>query len=203
MRSRSLLSFVLALACLLRVAAPGNAQVLYGTLTGNITDSTGAALPGAHIEASNIATGLKKEATTDDRGAYLFNDLQPGTYNVTISATSFGSLRQEGIDISVNTIRRVDARLQVAQVNESVTVGAAATVLQTDRADVNSQITQAELTSLPVGGGRNFQNLYKIIPGFSPPSELHSDAGNPQRAMGTTSTASPIRTTTRGWMAPP
>jgi hypothetical protein len=185
MKSRSLLSSLFAFACLLRVAAPVNAQVLYGTLTGNITDSTGAALPGAHIEASNIATGLKKEVTTDDRGAYLFNDLQPGTYNVTISATSFGTLRQEDIDIRVNTIRRVDAKLHVAQVNESVTVGASVTILQTDRADVNSQITQAELTSLPVGGGRNFQNLYKIIPGFSPPSELHSDAGNPQRAMGT------------------
>src|SRR4030081_2726957 len=124
MKSRSLLPYLFIFACLLRVAVPVNAQVLYGTLTGNITDSTGAALPGARIEASNIATGLKKEVTTDDRGAYLFNDLQPGTYNVTISATSFGTLRQENIDISVNTIRRVDAKLHVAQVNESVTVGA-------------------------------------------------------------------------------
>ncbi|HUS06560.1 MAG TPA: TonB-dependent receptor [Bryobacteraceae bacterium] len=174
-----------AAAALLSSVVSIQAQVLYGSLTGNIADSTGGALPAAQVEALNTGTGQKKQATTDERGAYLFNDLQPGTYAITISAPSFGTVIEKGVEIRANTIRRVDARLQVAQVNETITVGASATVLQTDRADVNSQITQAQITSLPLGGGRNFQNLYKIIPGFSPPTELHSDAGNPQRAMGT------------------
>jgi hypothetical protein len=59
-------------------------------------------------------------------------------------------------------------------------------ILQTDRADVNNQIAESQITNLPFTGnsGRNFQALYKLIPGFAPPAELHSDAGNPQRALG-------------------
>jgi hypothetical protein len=67
-------------------------QVLYGSLTGNVTDPTGSAIPGAKVEAVNLATGVVKPATTGERGAYVMSDLQTGTYKVTISATS----RQRG-----------------------------------------------------------------------------------------------------------
>ena len=162
-----------------------HAQVLYGTLTGNVTDPTGSSVPGAKVEVLSIATGFHKEDTTDERGSFQFNDLQPGSYRITISSTAFSSVTQEGIPIAANTVRRLDVKLQVAQVNETVNVSAGAVTLQTDRADINMQLAQTQLTNLPVGAGRNFQQLYKIIPGFSPPTELHSDAGNPQRAMGT------------------
>ncbi len=165
---------------------PSAAQVLYGSLTGTITDSTGAAVPGAKVEVVNTATGISRNAATDDRGGYLFSDLQAGPYRVTISAAAFSAATREGLTIIANTQQRLDVSLNVAQVSESVTVAAAAAVLQTDRADVNNQITANQVQNLPFAGnqGRNFQNLYRIVPGFSPPSELHSDAGNPQRALG-------------------
>ncbi|MBC8165697.1 MAG: carboxypeptidase regulatory-like domain-containing protein, partial [Bryobacteraceae bacterium] len=173
-------------AALLLVFAPaGHCQVLYGSLTGNVADGTGAIIPGAKVEAVNSGTGVRKQTSTDERGAFQFNDLQPGTYRVTVSAPSFGTVVQEGVTIDANTVRRFDPKLSVAQVNEIVNVSASAATLQTDRADVNTQLQQRQITDLPVGAGRNFQQLYKIIPGFSPPTELHSDAGNPQRAMGT------------------
>ena len=65
---------------------PSYAQVLYGTLTGNVTDASGAAVPDAKVEALNVATGVVGNVSTDDRGVYLFNDLQTGTYKVTLSA---------------------------------------------------------------------------------------------------------------------
>lgn len=176
---------VFVLFTMLAVQQAGHAQVLYGSLTGNVTDGTGASVPGAKVEAVNTGTGVIKQATTDDRGVYLFSDLQPGAYKVTISAASFSSAVQDGVDLNANTTRRLDARLQVSQVNESINVSASNVTLQTDRADVNTQLQQSQISNLPVGSGRNFQTLYKIIPGFSPPTELHSDAGNPQRAMGT------------------
>ncbi len=163
------------------------AQVLYGTLTGSVVDASNAVVPNAKIEAVNTSTGVGRQTTSDERGAFQINDLQAGSYKVTISAPSFGTVVQEGVTILTNTIRRIDARLQVAQVSESVTISASALSLQTDRADVNNQITKTQVMNLPFGGaqGRNFQNLYKLLPGFSPPAELHSDAGNPQRSLGT------------------
>ncbi|MFN0100829.1 MAG: TonB-dependent receptor domain-containing protein [Bryobacteraceae bacterium] len=163
------------------------AQVLYGTLNGSVVDASNAAVPNAKIEAINTGTGVGRQITTDERGAFQFNDLQAGVYKVTTSAPSFGSVVQEGVTIVANTTLRIDARLQVAQVSESVTISASTLSLQTDRADVNNQITKTQVMNLPFSGaqGRNFQNLYKLLPGFSPPAELHSDAGNPQRSLGT------------------
>ncbi len=163
------------------------AQVLYGSLTGNVTDASGAAVPDAKVEASNVATGVTRQVSTDDRGVYLFNDLQTGTYKVTLSAPSFRTVVQEGVNIKANAVLRLDTGLEVTQLTETVTVVADTAVLQTDRAEVSVQIEKSQVINLPIGGtnGRNFQQLYRLIPGASPPVELHSDAGNPQRALGT------------------
>ena len=177
------LGVLLLTVCLGAMNAP--AQVLYGSLTGNVTDAADAAVPGAKVEAVNVATGIAKQGTTDERGVYLFNDLQPGAYKLTISSAAFRTVVQSNVGIDANNLRRIDARLQVASVTESIVVEGSTVSLQTDRADINAQISKTQVTNLPLGAGRNFQNLYKLIPGFTPPTELHSDAGNPQRAMGT------------------
>jgi hypothetical protein len=169
------------------VSFNADAQVLYGSLTGNVVDSSGAAVPSVKVEALNTGTGISRTTLTDDAGSYSFNDLQPGTYKVSYNVAAFRSVVHEGIIIAANNIRRLDVQLEVAQVTEAITVAGAATVLQTDRSDLNFQIQQTQITNLPFTGnaGRNWQALYKILPGFSPPEELHSDAGNPQRALGT------------------
>src|SRR5438105_15941705 len=95
---------VIAVVALTLVASPGSAQVLYGSLTGNVTDASGAAVPGAKVEALNTATGNKKEGATDERGAYLFSDLQPGPYKVTISAPAFGTRVFEDAVVSLNPV---------------------------------------------------------------------------------------------------
>src|SRR5690349_6928834 len=99
------------------LAKPAAAQTLYGSLTGNVTDASGSAVPNAKVEALNVGTGIAKTAQTDDRGGYLFNDLQPGTYRVTISARSFSTHATEGVVISQNTTLRLDSALSVSQVN--------------------------------------------------------------------------------------
>ncbi len=160
-----------------------SAQVLYGTLVGNVTDQTGAPIPSAKVEALNTLTGQLKSAATDDRGAYFFNDLQTGTYKVTIASPAFGKMQQDNLRVNANTTVRFDAAMSVAGVNESVTVADNASVLKTDKADVSAQLSRQQVTELPIGAGRNFQNLYRTIPGFSPPADAHSDAGNPQRSL--------------------
>jgi Carboxypeptidase regulatory-like domain len=177
---------LLSLVFLVAISVPcANAQVLYGSLTGTITDGSGNSIPNAKIEAVNTATGFSRTAATDDRGAYVFNELQPGSYRVTVSAPSFGTVIQNDVSIDTNNLRRLDTKLSVAQISQSVTVNAAEVTLQTDRSDVNFQIHSTQITDLPLinSQGRNFQALYKILPGFTPPVEAHSDAGNPQRSM--------------------
>ena len=179
---------------LLALSATGSyGQTLYGSLTGNITDGTGAAIPRAKVEVLNMGTSLVKTDLTDERGVYLFSDLLPGTYKITISAPAFGSRVKEGAVISLNTVLRVDATLTVSQVVESINVSASVVTLQTDRADINNQIQSTQITDLPLinSQGRNFQELYKVLPGFTPPVEAHSDSGNPQRSMVTQANGMP------------
>jgi len=184
---------VAAVVAMTVFTGPASAQVLYGSLTGNVTDASGAAVPNVKVEALNTATGISKQGQTDERGAYLFSDLQPGTYKVTVTAPAFSARVFEGAVVSLNSVLRLDVNLTVSQVVESVMVSASSIALQTDRADINNQIRSSQITDLPLinSQGRNFQVLYKILPGFTPPVEAHSESGNPQRSMVTQANGMP------------
>src|SRR5579864_8045783 len=106
------LSRILLLSVL---APPGlDAQVIYGSITGNVSDKTGAAVPTARVDAVNVQTGVPRQTLTDTHGVFLFNDLQAGTYKVTVSAPSFGIVVQDNVQLDANTVRRVDVQLDVA-----------------------------------------------------------------------------------------
>src|SRR5215210_7335223 len=145
--NRSWLLNVVAWAFILSVTSltlPGaaRAQVLYGSLTGNVTDSAGAAVPGATVTAVNAGTNVSKETTTNEDGIYQFSDLLPGVYKVTITGNGFTTTVSEGVNIEVNNVRRLDVTLQPGGVRDTVTVNAdTLAALQTDRADVN--VTQS------------------------------------------------------------
>lgn len=162
------------------------AQVLYGSLTGNVTDPAGGAVPNAKVEAMNVGTGISKTTTTDDRGSFSISDIQAGTYRVSISAAAFATTVTSGVQIVEDTVRRVDVQLAVANLGQSVTVAADVAVLQTDRADVNTQVSDQEITDLPTAGtngSRNFESLFVTIPGFNPPAAATSTAANPSEAQ--------------------
>jgi len=186
-------SLLLALTLAICTAPRAAAQTLYGSITGTITDSSGSSIPNLKVEALNTGTGIMKSTTTDDRGLYQFNDLQVGRYKVTFSAPSFSTRVIENIQVAQNTTLRLDSMMQVSQVQETVVVNASAVTLQTDRADINHVIRSNQITDLPIinSQGRNFQALYKILPGFTPPGEVHSDSGNPQRSMATQANGMP------------
>jgi hypothetical protein len=170
---------VFAVGLLLPCLASG--QVLYGSLTGTITDPSGAAVPGAKLLILNVNTGVSKPAATDDRGSFLVQDLQPGSYKVTVDASGFASAVTGDVRIAQNTVRRLDVELKLAAAGAAVTVTAEAQVLQTDRADVNSQIATTETANLPMASGRSFQGIFKTLPGFSYSSggSTPSSSGNP------------------------
>lgn len=169
----------------LSLPGAGYSQVLYGSLTGNVSDQTGAVVTSAKVEALNVATGVSKNTATDDRGAYLFNDLQPGSYTVTIEAASFKTLSLKEVRIDANATRRLDAQLQPSGVSESIAVVASAVTLQTDRADINITQSTRQVNDLPLTGsvGRNYQTLMGLVPGAVLQGEQNSAAGSPQRSI--------------------
>lgn len=175
-----------ASAALLCPAA--TAQVLYGSLTGNVTDPATAAVPGAQVEALNLDTNVKSDTKTDERGVYRFTQLQSGLYKVTVTAPSFKNFIETNVQVQPNDVRRVDVHLLIATTSESVEVTADAVVLQTDKGDVHSEISTQEVEELPYNGteGKNFQALLLLQPGSATTAgtgEANSAAGNPQRAI--------------------
>ena len=178
-------------AAMVAVAPLASAQVLYGTITGNVVDGTGAALPGTTVVAVNAGTGVSRTATTDARGTFNFSDLIPGVYDVTFELAGFKTLAQRGLRVDTNTVRRVDAKLEVSSVSETVEVVSSAAVLQTDRADMITTQTSQQVNNLPLTGslGRNYQSLMQVVPGASivrtenGQGEANSVAGSPQRSI--------------------
>jgi hypothetical protein len=163
-------------------------QTLYGGLNGAVTDATGSVVPGAKVKVTNPATGLTRTDTTDASGSYQFSDLPPGTYNIVISAASFGQVTSKDVSIAANQTRRLDTVLTAGTVVQTVEVNATPPALQTERADVNYEISPTQVQELPTTStaGRNFQGLYRLIPGVPPPTENNSQAGNPGRTQAVT-----------------
>ena len=173
---------VLLLSCSARFAL---AQVLYGTLTGNITDSTGAAVPGADLKIHEVATGVDREVKSNAAGVYLFTDLNPGTYQLTVTASGFAPIRQDNISVLTNTQQRANVELKLGTAEQEVTVTDTPPMLQTETAQTDYDLSPEQIAELPTTSttGRNFQSLYKLIPGSTPPAEQNSAGGNPQRAQ--------------------
>lgn len=175
-----------ALLAVLLMTAVANGQVLYGTLTGTVTDKTGAVVPKITVTLTNPATGEVRAATTSAVGEYRFGDALPGTYTVTVGRTgNFAAFSENGVAIELNRELRVDIALSPASVNQTISVTDTAPTLQTETADVNHEITETQLAQLPLTSsqGRSFQALYTIIPGAADVQEKNSTASNPSRAL--------------------
>jgi hypothetical protein len=174
--------------CLLAIclcAAPVYGQVLYGSITGSVTDASGAVVPKAEITATNQATNQAYRDTTDESGRYNIPDVLPGTYALKVSANGFRTLTQSAVNVSINNVTRTDLKLEVGQVSEQVTVEASAVQLQTDKADVHSEISQTAIANLPLTRYRNYQQLINLVPGATPASFQNSPTDTPGRAMQT------------------
>jgi hypothetical protein len=173
------LAFVLALLMPQRAEA----QVLYGSIVGNVKDASGAAVPQAAVTITRKETNQSREGTTDATGDYTFLDVQSGVYTVKVSKTGFKTYERTTVTVTLNTTTRLDAALEVGSVTQTVTVTAEAAALQTDTSEVHADVAAAELTNLPVPLGRNYQQIYRALPGFSPPANSHSIPTNPSRSL--------------------
>lgn len=118
-------SCVLALVACVWIAAfamPANAQVLYGSVTGAVTDQSGAVIPGVQLTLVNDATGFKREAATDAAGIFRLLDLPPGTYTLDALVSGFRPLKRTNIVVVIGQVNAQDLQLVVGAPNQEVTV---------------------------------------------------------------------------------
>ena len=179
-------------------AGPVHAQVLSGSLVVDVRDQSGAAVPGADVTITQTDTNWTRSSTTNETGTASFSTVPLGTFSVRVALSGFSESVTTDVRVTQDNVTRVRTALAIGQLTDTVTVSAGAAVLQTDRADVRTEITSKQLENLPVPLGRNYQNLFVTVPGISPPENMHSVAVNPARGLGfnsngTTRNANAIR----------
>ena len=159
-----------------------NAQQVYGSIFGTVTDPAGAVVANAKITITDINKGTKSEVTTDTAGNYRQGQLIPDTYQITISAPGFSKVVSSNLEIRVDEAARFDAALKVGDVTTAVEVTAAAPLLQSDRADVAQTFSSREINDLP-NIGRNMQSMELLEPGTAKLGWQHASDENPQGSV--------------------
>jgi hypothetical protein len=155
--------FVLLLFVCASVAA---AQTSFGTITGAVTDSSGAAIPNATITIVNQDTGARRVATAGALGVYTAPSLVAGTYTVTAEAPGFKRQVRPLIRLRVNETSQVDFQMQVGEVQESVEVVDEAPLLNTTSSTQGGVVTNEKIVNMPLNG-RQFTQLILLMPGVS------------------------------------
>jgi hypothetical protein len=150
---------------LVSLAAPTLlAQTITGSITGTVTDPSGAVVANVRVSATNTATGVEFPTATNTAGIYTILFLAPGDYHVSAEAAGFRKSVVGPFKLEVNQIARVDLTLEVGDLTQSVEVTAIAPILQTEATATGDTITSTKLTSVPLNG-RNFASLLTLLPG--------------------------------------
>ncbi|SFS07020.1 Carboxypeptidase regulatory-like domain-containing protein [Granulicella pectinivorans] len=144
------------------------AQAVSGTIVGTVTDATGAVVAGAQVSIVLTGQSTAYSTVTNESGNYTEPNLPPGTYSVTVTANGFKKQTQENVSLLTNTTDRIDLTLATGSTTETVTVSAAPPLLQTDRADISTNIEQRQIADLPLSSGNSFQSLLQTVPGMAP-----------------------------------
>jgi hypothetical protein len=150
----------LALFAILCAGVSAYAQSDRGTITGTVVDPSGAAVPKAKVTATNLDTGATQEAVTSDDGNYTLPELKAAPYNVTVEVQGFKATTQEGVQVAVQTTRRVDFTLEIGAVSETVTITDEAPVIQSESSVRQTNVTERQVRELPLqvnaeSGGRS------------------------------------------------
>src|SRR5437868_8895155 len=138
-----------------------------GSISGVVTDPSGAVVSGATVTATNTQTGIANTATTDSKGFYSFPSLAVGTYDVDITQTGFRSFRTKGLVVDANSALRADASLKLGAVNEKVEVTSDAVHVETENTQMGEVSNSKRMTTVTLNG-RAFTDLLSLQPGVSP-----------------------------------
>src|ERR1700760_497123 len=151
-------------AILLSLSTVGLAQ-FKASIQGTVSDAKGGIVPGAKVTVANQDTGVSRDTSTSDQGFYRVDQLPPGNYSVTVSASGFKQSINRDIVVEAELPRGFDVQMEIGAVNEEVTVTASNEGLQTEDASVDSTITNAQIQRLPEFA-RDPYELLRFSPGI-------------------------------------
>ena len=137
-----------------------------GTISGLVTDKSGAPVPNAQIKLTNEATGLSRNFVSNQSGNYDMPAVVIGKYTIEVSAPGFADYKQTGINVNVDDRLRIDAQLELRSVQETVVVQADTVHIQAEDATVGQVVNSQQVEALSVNG-RNFTSLAALVPGAS------------------------------------
>ena len=162
---------VLCFTFVCSVLAFASADSLFGqaataSISGRVTDATGAAVPEAPVTIKNVATSASQTVNTDMSGRYSVPDLAIGTYEITAMKSGFRTAVRSGITLTVGSAPVVDIQLAVGETTESVDVSASSAQVETTSAAVSSLVNQTQMRELPLNG-RDFEQLILLAPGVA------------------------------------
>jgi hypothetical protein len=157
----------LTVAAFLILAAPVRAQVAtLATISGTVTDATGAVVPKASVTVIDEATGVRTTRETNNDGSYIVAGLVVGTYTVTVTQQGFETSTETGIILHPAITTSVNMVLKLGAVATQVTVSASAAQIQTTTHELSSQVSEQQVVTLPLNG-RNYQSLSALMPGVT------------------------------------
>jgi hypothetical protein len=156
--------FTLLLAALGALSAVSWGQATGAVLSGIVSDSSGAAVPGASVSIRNIATGAVREVSTNDSGLYSAPNLLPGTYDVTVAGKGFQTTIQKSITLTVGSEVPLNFTLQVGQITQTIEVNAAPVGIETTSSTVGATVDSTTVRELPLNG-RDWTSLATLEPG--------------------------------------
>ena len=179
-------SLILALLMAVGIlAALASAQVLYGSLVGNVADQNGAVIAGATVTITNKATGQTRVTTTNADGEFSIVNVLPGEYDLKATKQGFTTHTRTGLSVTANNAIRTDVALSIGNVTDVVSVQADVTTLQTESATVKAEINSKEIQALPINNYRNYQSLLNLVPGTTPAGFQNANTDTPERALTT------------------
>jgi hypothetical protein len=164
--SRLIAGTVLLLTAL---SFPSYSQLSTGTITGVVSDSTGAIVPQATATLKNVETMIERRTVTNSAGNYSFTNVPPGSYTMQISTPGFRVNQVAEFVLAVNQTLTIDSMLEVGNLEQAVQVEAAAERLQSSTAELGAVVDQKQVADLPLNG-RNFTQLLSLTPGVAPVS---------------------------------
>src|SRR5262249_2406630 len=146
-----------------------------GSLSGVITDPSGAVVPGATLALVNTTLGTPFVATSDSQGAYAFPNVPVGRYDLLVNLEGFKPVRRTGLAVDINTRLQVDVKVELGEQTEAVTVSAGAMHVETTSTQIGEVVAAATMTTLSLNG-RSFTDLLAIQPGVTPVTTMQPDS---------------------------
>src|ERR1700693_611697 len=167
MISRRLLPLLLSLGVLLSTCMFVQGQSTYGSITGSVTDPSGAAIADARVTLTNLGTAEKRTQPTGSDGLYSFVNLIPGNYRIEVEKAGFQRITQEPVVVQVQQTSKIDGALPIGQATETIEVPSETPLLQSETSSLGQVVEQRKANELPLNG-RNIYSLAAVAPSVIP-----------------------------------